>query len=156
MQLTKTFFPNSAIFIEKKVGRESIVGKSTFLWGGGGMYHDLPPDHTHVTQDRTRHPGFPAVQLRLICDQICTGSESVPITAEFLGLSGPLGRFTLLYVDDCLVYLSMLEQHPHDVDQIFEIFDVASATPRASSASSSGRSSAFWSIDTGSWPQVCQ
>ena len=32
---------------------------------------------TYVTQDRTRHPGFPAVQLRLTCDQICTGSESL-------------------------------------------------------------------------------
>ena len=34
---------------------------------------------THVTQDRTRYPGYPAVQLRLTCDQmiqICTGSES--------------------------------------------------------------------------------
>ena len=30
---------------------------------------------THVTQDRTRHPGFQAMQLRLTCDQICTGSE---------------------------------------------------------------------------------
>ena len=27
---------------------------------------------THVTQDS---PGYPAVQLRLTCDQICTGSE---------------------------------------------------------------------------------
>ena len=34
---------------------------------------------THVTQDRTRHPGFPAVQLRLTCDQICTGSESLHV-----------------------------------------------------------------------------
>ena len=32
---------------------------------------------THVTQERTRHPGFPAVQLWLTCDQICTGSESL-------------------------------------------------------------------------------
>ena len=31
---------------------------------------------THVTQDRTRHPGFLAVQLRLTCDQIHTGSET--------------------------------------------------------------------------------
>ena len=31
---------------------------------------------THVTQDRTRHSGYPAVQLRLTSDQICTGSES--------------------------------------------------------------------------------
>ena len=38
-----------------------------------------PMASTHVTQDRTRHPGFPAVQLRLICDQICTGSESFHI-----------------------------------------------------------------------------
>ena len=30
---------------------------------------------THVTQDRTRHPGYPAVQLLLTCDQILTGSE---------------------------------------------------------------------------------
>ena len=35
--------------------------------------------YTHVTQDRTRHPGFPAVQLRLTCDQICTGSESLHV-----------------------------------------------------------------------------
>ena len=34
---------------------------------------------TDVTQDRTRHPGFPAVQLRLTCDQICTGSESLDV-----------------------------------------------------------------------------
>ena len=34
---------------------------------------------THVTQDRTRHPGFPAVQLRLTCDKICTGSESLHV-----------------------------------------------------------------------------
>ena len=34
---------------------------------------------TYVTQDRTRHPGFPAVQLRLTCDQIRTGSESVHV-----------------------------------------------------------------------------
>ena len=35
--------------------------------------------YTHVTQDRTRHPGFPAVQLRLTPDQICTGSESLHV-----------------------------------------------------------------------------
>ena len=35
----------------------------------------LRSENTHVTQDRTRHPGFPALQLRLTCDQICTGSE---------------------------------------------------------------------------------
>ena len=34
---------------------------------------------THVTQHRTRHPGFPAVQLRLTCDQICAGSESLHV-----------------------------------------------------------------------------
>ena len=34
---------------------------------------------THVTKDRTRHPGLPAVQLRLTCDQICTGSESLHV-----------------------------------------------------------------------------
>ena len=34
---------------------------------------------THVTQDRTRHPWFLAVQLRLTCDQICTGSESLHV-----------------------------------------------------------------------------
>ena len=34
---------------------------------------------THVTQDRTRHRAFPAVQLRLTCDQICTGSESLHV-----------------------------------------------------------------------------
>ena len=32
---------------------------------------------TRVTQDRTRHPEYPAVQLRLTCDQISTGSESL-------------------------------------------------------------------------------
>ena len=31
---------------------------------------------TDVTQHRTLHPGYPAVQLRLTCDQIRTGSES--------------------------------------------------------------------------------
>ena len=30
---------------------------------------------THVTQHRTGHPGYLAVQLRLPCDQIRTGSE---------------------------------------------------------------------------------
>ena len=34
---------------------------------------------THVTQDRTRHPGFPAMQLRLTCDQIRTESESLHV-----------------------------------------------------------------------------
>ena len=38
--------------------------------GGGG----LKP--THMTQDRTRHPGYPAVQLRLTCDQNRIGSVS--------------------------------------------------------------------------------
>ena len=31
---------------------------------------------TYVTQHRTGHPGYPAVQLRLTSDQISTGSES--------------------------------------------------------------------------------
>ena len=34
---------------------------------------------THVTQHRKRHPGYPAVQLRLTCDQIRTGSESLHV-----------------------------------------------------------------------------
>ena len=40
---------------------------------------DLGNLGTHVTEDRTRHPGFSAVQLRLTCDQICTGSESLHV-----------------------------------------------------------------------------
>ena len=47
-----------------------------WLLGGGGVVVDVT---THVTQDRTRHPGFPAVQLRLTYDQICTGSESLHV-----------------------------------------------------------------------------
>ena len=31
---------------------------------------------TYRTQNRTGHPGYPAVQLRLTCDQIRSGSES--------------------------------------------------------------------------------
>ena len=30
---------------------------------------------TYGTQNRTGHPGYPSVQLRLTCDQIRTGSE---------------------------------------------------------------------------------
>ena len=33
MLLTKTFFPNSAIFIEKKWAENRLQGKSAFLWG---------------------------------------------------------------------------------------------------------------------------
>ena len=33
MQLTKTFFPNSAIFIEKKMVENRLWGKSGFLSG---------------------------------------------------------------------------------------------------------------------------
>ena len=33
MQLTNTFFPNSAIFIEKKWVENRLWGKSGFLWG---------------------------------------------------------------------------------------------------------------------------
>ena len=43
---------------------------------------------THVTQDRTRHPGFLAVQLRLTCDQICTGSESSHVKYGAKGKKG--------------------------------------------------------------------
>ena len=39
MQLTNTFFPNSAIFIEKKWVENRLWGKSAFLWGKK-MYHD--------------------------------------------------------------------------------------------------------------------
>ena len=38
---------------------------------------------THVTQHRTGHPGYPAVQLRLICDQIRTGSELLHVKLEY-------------------------------------------------------------------------
>ena len=34
---------------------------------------------TYVTQNRTGHPGFPAVQLRRTFDQIRTGSESLHV-----------------------------------------------------------------------------
>ena len=34
---------------------------------------------TYVTQNRTGHPGFPAVQLRHTFDQIRTGSESLDV-----------------------------------------------------------------------------
>ena len=42
-------------------------------------FADIEIPATHVTQDRTRHPGFPAMQLRLTCDQICTRSESLHV-----------------------------------------------------------------------------
>ena len=35
--------------------------------------------HTYGTQNRTGHPENPAVQLRLTCDQIRTGSESLHV-----------------------------------------------------------------------------
>ena len=34
MQLTTTFFPNSAIFVEKKWVENRLWGESAFLWGG--------------------------------------------------------------------------------------------------------------------------
>ena len=34
MELTKTFSPNSAIFIEKKWVENRLWGKIAFLWGG--------------------------------------------------------------------------------------------------------------------------
>ena len=63
------------------------VSEGERVGGGGGRGCYLPwlwllidgLPITHVTQDRTRHPGFPAVQLRLRCDQICTGSESLHV-----------------------------------------------------------------------------
>ena len=41
MQLTKTVFPNSAIFIEKKSVENRLWGKSAFLCVGGEMYHAI-------------------------------------------------------------------------------------------------------------------
>ena len=32
-----------------------------------------------LSQNRTGHPGYPAVQLRLTCDQIRTGSQSLHV-----------------------------------------------------------------------------
>ena len=37
------------------------------------------PVGTYETQDRRDHLGYRAVQLRLICDQIRTGSESMHV-----------------------------------------------------------------------------
>ena len=45
------------------------------------IFVQLPPGSvsTHETQDRRDHPGYRAVQLRLTCDQIRTGSESLHV-----------------------------------------------------------------------------
>ena len=45
----------------------------TFCWSV------CQPSSTYETQNRTGHPGYPAVQLRLTCDQIRTGSESLHV-----------------------------------------------------------------------------
>ena len=72
---------------ESCVGRTIVVaplpsvGKKQRGWQEDGTWYSLSNGCpcTHLTQDMTRHPGFPAVQLWLTCDQICAGSESLHI-----------------------------------------------------------------------------
>jgi hypothetical protein len=45
-----------------------------------------------------------------------------PIHAGVPGASGPLGRFALVYMDDCLVHSPTLEQHLLDVAEVPENF----------------------------------
>ena len=43
---------------------------------------------TYGTQNRTGHPGYPSVQLRLTCDQIRTGSELLHVKYGAKGKKG--------------------------------------------------------------------
>ena len=62
-----------------------------------------------------------------------------PIHGVVPGASGPLGRCTLVYMDDGLVHSPTLEQNLLDVEEVLEIFLYAETTPRAPSASSGDR-----------------
>ena len=70
------------MYDSRLINRESY-GKYVSLQGGeiilDNYWFSFKSPDTHITQDQTRHSGFPAVQLRLICDQICTGSESLHV-----------------------------------------------------------------------------
>ena len=62
MQLTKTFFPNSAIFIEKKWVENRLSGKSAFLWGKKNV--SCCPTGTYFTT-------YQAAAVHYVCSTAC-------------------------------------------------------------------------------------
>ena len=51
-----------------------------------------------------------------------SGSAGGPVHGGVPGATGPLHRFALRYMDDCLVHSPTLEQHLFDVAEVLEIF----------------------------------
>ena len=76
----------------------------------GGLSVSLPTE-----ADVAGH-GATAASLRL------PQSAPAPAHGGVPGASGPLGRCALVYMDDCLVHSSTLEQHVLDVEEVLEIF----------------------------------
>ncbi len=67
--------------------------------------------------------GSLSLLMRVMNEALTVGLGPSPaIRGCMPGASGPLGRCTLVYMDDCLVHSPTLEQHLLDVAEVLEIF----------------------------------